>query len=165
MSARQHGTRASDATFERVRYEHSPSFVERQSAVRSAARERLGMGDDDVALVEEQAAATSAVPRNDAEAEELRQLAKRERRRQRKLQREAEAEAERLRQLEAMAKRLYVAGFFLLPILWLLYLLYFHKEHKTPDANANIKKSTYLTSRWVWPGIANDNELLQCTSV
>lgn len=162
--------RLSAATLERLGYEHSPSVRERQEAALQLTRRRMSEQDvppvagtagrqtgDEVELVEELARGRPTV----AEMEELRRVARRERRRLRKERKEEEARAEAARQLELTAKRLYFWGFFLLPILWLVYLIYFNKEHRTSDANANIKKSELNDCDVATLCLTND---VQCTS-
>lgn len=79
--------------------------------------------------------ATTGVEIREAEREERRRL-----RAEAKKAKQERDEEERARQLENSARRMYIAGFFALPLLWLVSLFYFHKEHTSPDANPVIKK-------------------------
>lgn len=51
-----------------------------------------------------------------------------------------EVEAARVKQLEKNARRMYFLGFFALPLLWLVSLLYFHADYKSAEPNPVIKK-------------------------
>lgn len=44
--------------------------------------------------------------------------------------------------LETNARRMYYIGFFFLPLVWLIGLIYFHREHRAPNASPIIKKCT-----------------------
>lgn len=78
-----------------------------------------------------------------AEGLEAEQNAKNERRAKRHEERKkAKEDAARAleEQLETTAKRMFYIGFFALPLVWLVSILYFRKEHKACDANPVIKK-------------------------
>lgn len=65
---------------------------------------------------------------------------RREARRQRKEQERQEAARKAAEKLEKTARRMYIVGFFALPLVWLVGLLYFHKEHKQAEGSQAIKK-------------------------
>lgn len=69
-----------------------------------------------------------------------------EHRRRRRAERTAarrQREREEMQQnLEANARRMYYIGFCFLPLVWLITLIYFYREHRTPDASPIIKKCT-----------------------
>lgn len=73
----------------------------------------------------------------DKEADTAR-FRKAERRRQRQL----DAEAQHLQQLEDDARTLYIYGFFALPFLWLVSIIYFWDEQKDENASPVIKSCT-----------------------
>lgn len=86
-----------------------------------------------------------------------------ERRRQRK-----EAEALRTLQLEKEARRFFHWGFFALPLIWLLSLIYFHREYKDAKSSAEIKKCTNLSHQFVSCSISNPHfhsPVSPCTSL
>lgn len=66
----------------------------------------------------------------------------------RRRQRKDEAAAEQLRQMESNAKWLYHVGFFALPLMWLILLVYYHREHVDDDASQIIKRY-YIKSRFM----------------
>lgn len=66
-----------------------------------------------------------------------------DRRRRRAAERKAkkeEAEAAQVKTLETNARRMYWLGFFALPLLWLVSVLYFHTDYKSADPNPVIRK-------------------------
>jgi len=77
--------------------------------------------------------------------DEARRAARRARRAARRAAKEAEAEAAAAVELEKTARQLFYGGFAALPMLWMVSLIYFHGEHKSPDANPKIKKWYKLT--------------------
>lgn len=133
--------------------------VEAQQPAGNAPWEREGVaGPDDPearARADRWRAAAAEMDNAPVSREELRRRRAEERRARRE---EAEAEAERTH--EANARRMYIAGFFALPLLWLVSLFYFHKEHKSPDANPAIKKCSYNCVRL--PTIPALLNTLQC---
>lgn len=78
-----------------------------------------------------------------ANIEERRRRA--ERRKARKKEKEIIAEAKRVEALEKNARRMFLLGFFALPLLWLVSLFYFHKDYKSADPNPVIKKCSFCT--------------------
>lgn len=66
----------------------------------------------------------------------------RRRRREERRRRKERAAAEHVKELENDARRFFLLGFFALPLLWLVSILYFHKEHKDENASPIIKKCT-----------------------
>lgn len=143
--SRGRNRRYSEATLERLNYQHSPSIAQRTSQARLTARRRMSERHGvAVELVPEEAVPASADGVEDAveeiSTEEARKLARRARRAARRAQKEAQRAAEMERQLEITARRMFYGGFFALPLLWLVSLIYFHKEHKSPDANPKIKR-------------------------
>lgn len=149
------GRPLSGATLDRVQYEHRLSAEERVASAQRAANRRMSVaygGEEtsedvvQVRLIEERPAEAAAVAGDRA------QDARREARRERRERRRAEKEAERVRKeieaaklLEDTARRMFYAGFLGLPMLWLVSLIYFHKEHKAEEANVQIKKYYKLT--------------------
>lgn len=140
-----------DATVERVRYEHRASAEDRAASAQRAANKRMsdahpelrqeaGTEEEhdaiEVRLVEEHA---DSAPADDPERR-TRRAARRERRRLEKIAEQERKEKEAAQHLEDTARKMFYGGFFALPFLWLVSLIYFHKEHKAADANENIKK-------------------------
>lgn len=82
---------------------------------------------------------TANVIDNEADTARLR---KADRRRQRQL----DAEAQHLKQLEDDARKLYIYGFFALPFLWLVSIIYFWDEQKDENASPVIKTCTSSAS-------------------
>lgn len=78
----------------------------------------------------------------DNDARRRRNDDRRRRRRERAVERAA---AEQVRELEEEARRLFIGGFFALPLLWLISLIYFHKEHADENASQIIKKCKSLS--------------------
>ncbi len=150
----------SEATLERLSYQHAPSIAERTSQARLAARRRMSErhGVAVVEMVEEQPPAPAEDAVEELDSEEATKLARRARRAARKAQKEAERAAEMARQLETTARRLFYGGFLALPLLWLVSLIYFHKEHKSPDANPNIKRCKIFFLRHRIIVLANVNQ-------
>lgn len=70
---------------------------------------------------------------------EQRRRRRREARRQRVLE---EARAARQVRLEETARRMFYYGFFALPLLWLLSLIYFYRDYRDDNASVEIKKCT-----------------------
>lgn len=64
---------------------------------------------------------------------------RRKEREERKKEREREAAEEQLKQLESDARRFFIYGFFALPLLWIVSILYFRAEHKDENASPIIK--------------------------
>ncbi|CAN8073113.1 unnamed protein product [Agarophyton chilense] len=54
--------------------------------------------------------------------------------------RKEEEERLRIERLENNARRMYIAGFFALPLVWLVALIYFREEHKDENGNQRIKE-------------------------
>lgn len=69
-----------------------------------------------------------------------------EERRARRKEREEQKEAERIKSLEQNARRMYLLGFFALPLLWLVSVLYFHKDYKSAEPNPVIKRCALVPS-------------------
>lgn len=61
----------------------------------------------------------------------------------RRRRRREEAAAQHLQQLEDNARFLYRLGFFALPLLWLIALIYFHREHIDENASPVIKSCEF----------------------
>lgn len=62
------------------------------------------------------------------------------RREERRRRRKERAAAEHQKELENDARRFFILGFFALPLLWLVLMLYFHNEHKDANASPKIKR-------------------------
>lgn len=82
----------------------------------------------------------------DVAARAARRMRREERRAEKAAQREKE-EADALQALEDTARKMYYGGFFLLPMLWLVALLYFRQEHRAEDGNPKIKRCTFGRGR------------------
>lgn len=97
-------------------------------------------------------------PRTKAQAERWRRAAanfdtaqrtahRRRRHAQRAAARRQRQREESQRKLETNARRMYYLGFFFLPLVWLISLIYFRREHRAPNASPIIKKcALYLFS-------------------
>lgn len=91
----------------------------------------------DVPIVTEQLEVPPPTP---ATNERILREERREARRQRKERERQEAAQKAIENLENKARRMYIVGFFALPLVWLVGLLYFHKEHKQVEGSEAIKK-------------------------
>lgn len=74
-------------------------------------------------------------------------LQRRMNRRRERLRRKEQREQERAEKLVKGARQMFVAGFFMLPMVWLMALFYFHREHKDENANPEIRRCEYLVFR------------------
>lgn len=83
--------------------------------------------------------------REDVAVRRARRERREERRAEKAAQREKE-EADALKALEETARKMYYGGFFLLPMLWLVALLYFRQEHRAEGGNPKIKRCTCVRS-------------------
>lgn len=81
---------------------------------------------------------------NDMSTQE-RENARRRRKAERAAAKKKKQEADRLKAMESNARRMYYLGFFFLPLVWLISLLYFHREHKMEGASPVIKKCLLTT--------------------
>lgn len=95
---------------------------------------------------------TSHLPPTDPIAQKkaakwLKQNGKPENREERRKRREEERQRKReeeqrllAQQLESNARRMYIVGFFGLPLVWLVALIYYRQEHKDENGNPRIKQ-------------------------
>lgn len=120
---------------------------ERPEAKGHAPWERVGVDVPNPDDPEAQARAEKwrRATQGETDKAEEREEARRKRAEERKVKKEQE-EAEMTKKLEKNARLMYIVGFFALPLVWLLSILYFHKEHVSPNANPVIKKCAFAST-------------------
>lgn len=79
-----------------------------------------------------------------AEKQRETQEERRKRKEEQRHQRLQQQKQQRIQQLEQNARQMFIAGFFALPLLWLVALIYFRQEHKAQDASPLIKDCKFF---------------------